>query len=92
MDSNFQIDYEVKKEAKYDLVSQFIGILSALLPVLAILGVNLEWFNQDFIDSLGVLLSAIIFFVINAYAVYKNHFSSKKAQKQNEVLKTRGLK
>jgi len=39
-----------------------------------------------------VLISAIVVFGINVFAIYKNHFSGKEAQKQNEALKERGLK
>lgn len=89
---NQSIDHQVKKEAKLDLIQQFLGILAALIPVLAILGINLNWLTDEFISSLGVLLSAIALFGVNAYAIYKNHFSGKQAQKQNHTLKQRGLK
>lgn len=92
MKTKYQAQQEVRKEAKKDLISQFTGILSALLPILAIFGINLEWFNQEFIDSLAVLISAIVVFGINVFAIWKNHFSGKDAQKQNEILKERGLK
>lgn len=92
MKTQYDAHQEAQKEAKKDLVSQFIGILSALLPVLAILGINLEWFTTEFILSLEVLLSAIIFFGINAFTIIKNHYSGKRAQKQNEELKKKGLK
>lgn len=83
---------QVKSEAKGDLVSQFTAILSALLPVLAILGINLEWFNSEFIDSLGILLSAVIFFGVNVFGIWKNHYSGKRAREQNKALKEKGLK
>ncbi len=71
---------------------QFIGVLTALLPFLGVLGINLEWFNEDFISGLEVVLLAIAAFVINAYTIYKNHYSGKKAQQQNAELKSKGLK
>ncbi|UUG68613.1 hypothetical protein YPHTV1_00051 [Halomonas phage YPHTV-1] len=86
------LDQEVKKDARKGLISQFVGVLSALLPVLAILGINFDWFNQDFINSLEVLISAVVLFIVNAIAIYKNHFSGKKAQQQNRALKQKGLK
>lgn len=92
MKTQYQAQQEAQKEAKKDLVSQFTGMLSALLPVLAILGINFDWFTAEFIDSLGILISAIVVFVINVFTIYKNHFSGKKAQKQNEKLKQEGLK
>lgn len=92
MKTQYQAQQEAQKEAKKDLVSQFTGMLSALLPVLAILGINFDWFNAEFIDSLGILISAIVVFVINVFTIYKNHFSGKDAQKQNEKLKQEGLR
>ena len=92
MKTQYQAQQEAQKEAKKDLVSQFTGILSALLPVLAILGINFDWFTVEFIDSLGILISAIVVFVINVFTIYKNHYSGKGAQKQNEELKTKGLR
>lgn len=92
MKTSIEAHKEAKQEAKGDLVSQFIGILFALLPVLGILGINLEWFTAEFIDSLGILISAIIAFAVNAYTIYKNHYSGKKAQEQNQELKKKGLK
>lgn len=86
------VNRSVKKDAKYDLISQFTGMLSALLPVLAILGISLDWFTQEFIDNLYLFLVALVPFAVNIYAIYKNHFSGKKAQEQNRLLKNRGLK
>ncbi len=90
--NNFKTENEVKKDALKGLIMQFAGILTALLPLLGILGISLNWFNQDFIDSLEVVLLAILAFGVNAYAIYKNHYSGKKAQEQNRVLKNRGMK
>jgi hypothetical protein len=86
------LEHETKKQAKKGLVSQFIGVLSALLPVLAVLGINFEWFNQSFIDSLEVFISALVLFGINAFTIIKNHYSGKKAQTQYKELRRRGLK
>ncbi|WP_077325806.1 phage holin [Virgibacillus siamensis] len=90
--NNFKIEEEVKREAKSGVVSQITGFLAALLPVLSIAGYQFDWFTQDFINSIGVLLSAGISLVVTCMAIYKNHFSSKKAQKQNKALKQKGLK
>jgi len=92
MKPQYQARQEAEREAKKDLVSQFIGILFALLPVLGILGINFDWFTAEFIDSLGILISAIVAFVINAYTIWKNHYSGKKAREQNAKLKEQGLK
>ncbi|WP_105101321.1 phage holin [Microbulbifer pacificus] len=92
MKTQSQVNREVKQDATKGLILQFIGILAALLPLLGVLGINLEWFNQGFIDGLEVLLLAVVAFVVNAYTIYKNHYSGKKAQEQNAELKSRGLK
>lgn len=92
MKSQHQSLEEAKKEALQDLVSQFAGMLSALLPVLAIVGVNFEWFTHDFIESLALLISISIAFFVNVWTIYKNHFSRKKSQLQNAELKQKGLK
>ncbi|WP_163579158.1 hypothetical protein [Gracilibacillus saliphilus] len=87
-----EVKQEVKNEAVKGLIMQFIGILTALLPFLGVLGINLDWFNEDFISGLEVLLFAIAAFAINAYTIYKNHYSGKIAQRQNAELKSKGLK
>lgn len=92
MKTQYVAQQEAQKEAKQDLVSQFAGMLSALLPVLAILGVNFEWFTHAFIDSLAILISTIVAFIVNVLTIYKNHYSGKSAQKQNAELKQKGLK
>lgn len=86
------INEQVKKEAKRGIIEQFIGILSAALPLMAILGISLEWFNESFISALNVFLIALIPFGYNVYSIWKNHFSGKKAQEQNRAIKQKGLK
>lgn len=92
MKTDFQVDYEVKKEAKKDLISQIAGVLTALLPVLAITGYSLDWLTEEFITHLTVLLGAVAALAYNVYAIYKNHFSGKGAQDQKKALKKQGLK
>lgn len=86
------IQEEVKKEAQKGMVSQFIGALSAALPVLAILGISLDWFNQQFIDALNVFLLALVPLAINLFTIWKNHYTGKHAKAQNAILKKKGLK
>lgn len=92
MKTRYQITKEVEKEAKKDLVKQFTGVLSALLPVLTILGISLEWFNEEFINHLYLFLAALVPFAYNVYAIIKNHYSGEKARREKEVLKEQGLK
>lgn len=87
-----QIQKEVEQEAKKGLIMQFTGMLSALIPVLALLGISLEWLTEEFINYLYLFLIALVPFVFNLYTIYKNHFSRKEAQKQNEVLKEHDLR
>lgn len=80
-----------------DKLKQYValvgGFLGALLLFLQALGINLEWFNQQTIDSfVGVLLAAVPM-VLVIYGVYKNSYIiTQKAKKQEEVLKQKGLK
>ncbi|MBT2599076.1 MULTISPECIES: phage holin [unclassified Oceanobacillus] len=92
MKTQSQVNREVKQDATKGLIVQFTGILTALLPLLAITGVQFEWFNEDFIGALETFLLAIFAFGVNAFAIWKNNFSGKKAQEQNAELKSRGLK
>ena len=52
----------------------------------------MEWLDEELINSFGVLLYAVAGFGYTAYTIYKNHFSGRKAQRQNEELKKKGLK
>ncbi|RDW18050.1 hypothetical protein CWR48_10625 [Oceanobacillus arenosus] len=90
--TNLTVEKEVKQEAKTGLIMQFTGMLSALIPVLALLGVKFDWLTQEFVDSLYLFLVALAPLVLTFYTIYKNHYSGKKAQEQNEVLKKEGLK
>lgn len=92
MKTQYQAQQEAQKEAKKDLAKQIAGVLSALIPVLTILGINFEWLTEDFVQQFYVLLVAIAALAYNLYAIYKNHFSGRKAQEQNAKLKQEGLK
>ncbi len=92
MKTQYQAHQEAQKEAKKDLAKQIAGVLSALIPVLTILGINLEWLTEEFVQQFYVLMVAVAALAYNVYAIYKNHFSGKHAQKQNEELKRKGLK
>ncbi len=68
-------------------------MLSAVLLFLGTLNVKFDWFNQESIDALEVVLMASVPFAIAIYGVYKNSFRlSEKAKKQELELKRRGLK
>lgn len=92
MKTQMQINKEVEQDAKKGLVMQFTGMLSALIPVLAILGISLDWFTDDFVNNLYIFLMALVPFVVNLYTIYKNHFSGREAKEQNRVLKEEELR
>ncbi len=90
--SDKKIKEQVKNEKIQGLIHQILGILFAFSAFAGVAGFGLDWLTEEFINSFGLLLYAIAGFGYTAYTIYKNHFSSKKAQKQNEKLKEEGLK
>ncbi|MGW6385121.1 phage holin [Peribacillus butanolivorans] len=69
------------------------GALGALLLFFQTLGYQVEWFNEDTINSFTNFLTAIVPLGFALYGVYKNQYLvTKKAQKQEEALKKQGLK
>ena len=90
--SDRKIKHEVENDKIKGLIHQILGILLAFSAFAGVAGFGLEWLDEELINSFGVLLYAIAGFGYTAYTIYKNHFSGKKAVKQNEVLKKQGLK
>lgn len=74
-------------------IALFGGLLSAVLLFLGTLNVQFDWFNADSIDAfIGVLIAAVPFILL-IYAVYKNtYLVTKKAKRQEQELKRKGLK
>ncbi|GKV67289.1 MULTISPECIES: phage holin [unclassified Sporosarcina] len=70
----------------------FGGWLSAILLFLGTIGIAFDWFNQESIDAFVVVLMASVPLVIIIYSVWKNTYVSKKARRQEEELKRKGLK
>ncbi|MEK4535607.1 phage holin [Peribacillus sp. FSL K6-1552] len=69
------------------------GALGALVLFLQSLGYQVEWFNEDTINSFTNFLTAIVPLGFALYGVYKNKYLvTKNAQKQEEALKKQGLK
>lgn len=87
-----RIKQEVEKEKKTGLINQILAILVAFSGFAGVAGFGMDWLNEELINSFGILLYAIAAFGYTAYNIWKNHFSGKKAQKQNEKLKEEGLK
>ena len=90
--SDRKIKNEVESDKIKGLIHQILGILLAFSAFAGVAGFGLEWLDEELINSFGVLLYAIAGFGYTAYTIYKNHFSGKLAQKQNEELKKKGLK
>lgn len=76
---------------KKDIVTLVGGFLTALLLFLGTVGITFDWFNQTSIDAFVVLLGAALALGINVYAVWKNTYLTKKAQKQKEELEKKDL-
>lgn len=76
---------------KKDIATLLGGFLTALLFFLGTVGITFDWFTKDSIDAFVVLVGATIALGVNFYAVWKNTFTSKKAQLQKKALQAQGL-
>jgi SPP1 family holin len=76
---------------KKDIATLLGGFLTALLFFFGTIGISFNWFNQDSINAFVLLISAFVALVINLYAVWKNTYTSKKAQLQKLALQKQGL-
>ncbi|MBT2637011.1 phage holin [Bacillus sp. ISL-39] len=55
------------------------------------MGISFEWVTQESINGFVVLVGALTALVINVYAVWKNTYTSRKAQLQKKTLQAQGL-
>jgi Co/Zn/Cd efflux system component len=76
---------------KKDIATLLGGFLTALFLFLGAVGISFDWFNQESINAFVVLFSAFVALVINVYAVWKNTYTSGKAQLQKKALQAQGL-
>lgn len=76
---------------KKDVFTLLGGFLTALLFFFGTIGISFDWFTQDSINAFVVLISAFVALIINVYAVWKNTYTSKKAQLQKKALQAQGL-
>lgn len=53
---------------------------------------HFSFINPTTVDAFIVLLNSLVPLVMIAYGIWKNQYFSKKAQVQEQVLKSRGLK
>ncbi|WP_336866400.1 phage holin [Peribacillus frigoritolerans] len=80
-----------------DKTKQYIamigGALGALFLFFQSLGFQVDWFNENTINSFINFLTALVPLGFALYGVYKNQYLlTKKAKKQEVVLKEEGLK
>ncbi len=69
------------------------GALGALFLFFQSLGFQVDWFNENTINSFINFLTALVPLGFALYGVYKNQYLlTKKAKKQEVVLKEEGLK
>lgn len=85
-------DKEVIAEANRDLVKQFVGVISAIVPLLAVFGIKFDWLNESTATLLATAVVLGASFVVNVYTMWKNHYTSSKAKAQKRALKQKGLK
>ncbi|WP_066307786.1 phage holin [Bacillus sp. FJAT-29814] len=76
---------------KKDIATLLGGFLTALLFFLGTIGVSFDWFTTESINAFILVVSAGTALVINLYAVWKNTYTSKKAQLQKKALQAQGL-
>ncbi|MGG4152896.1 SPP1 phage holin family protein [Peribacillus muralis] len=80
-----------------DKTKQYIamigGALGALLLFFQSIGFQIEWFNENTINSFINFLTAIVPLGFALYGVYKNQYLlTNKAKEQEEFLKEQGFK
>lgn len=68
------------------------GWLFAFMGFLATLNIQFRWLTEASISSFTALFVASLSLLVNVYAIWKNTFVSKKAQKQNKILHEQKLK
>jgi SPP1 family holin len=76
---------------KKDIATLLGGFLTALLFFLGTIGISFEWFTTESVNAFVLVVSAAAALAINLYAVWKNTYTSKKAQLQKKALQSQGL-
>jgi len=69
-----------------------VGFLTSAMGFLATLNVHFHWLTDASINAFGAMFIASVMLAGSVYAVWKNTFVSKKAQKQNKELHKKDLK
>ncbi|MGG3801808.1 phage holin [Metabacillus fastidiosus] len=76
---------------KKDTFTLLGGFLTALLFFFGTIGIKFDWFNEASINAFVLVVSAFVALVVNVYAVWKNTYTSKKAQLRKKALQKQGL-
>ncbi|THE09957.1 PTS mannose transporter subunit IID [Bacillus timonensis] len=77
---------------KKDIFTLLGGFLTALLFFFGTIGISFDWFNEQSINALVLVLSAFAALVVNVYAVWKNTYTTKKSKQFKEnALKAQRL-
>ncbi|KAA0547580.1 hypothetical protein FZW96_12090 [Bacillus sp. BGMRC 2118] len=76
---------------KKDIFTLLGGFLTALLFFFGTIGISFDWFTTESINAFVIVVSAFAAFVLNIYAVWKNTYTSKRAQLQKLALQKQGL-
>jgi len=74
-----------------DIFTLLGGFLTAVLLFLGTIGISFDWFTQESINAFVIMIGAFVALVINLYAIWKNTYTSKKAQLQKKALQAQGL-
>ncbi|WP_313803233.1 phage holin [Cytobacillus sp.] len=74
-----------------DIFTLLGGFLTAVLLFLGTIGISFDWFTQESINAFVIMVGAFVALVINLYAIWKNTYTSKKAQLQKKTLQAQGL-
>lgn len=76
---------------KKDIFTLLSGFLTALLMFLGTVGLSFKWFTADSINAFVLVCSTLTVLLVNLYAVWKNTYTSRKAQLQKKALQAQGL-
>lgn len=86
------MEKQIKNDKMKGLGILLSGWLFAIMGFLATLNIKFEWLTSASINAFVALIIATIMLIGSIYAVWKNTFVSKKAQKQNRELCKKKLK
>ncbi|MGN7402719.1 phage holin [Cytobacillus praedii] len=74
-----------------DIFTLLGGFLTAVLLFFGTIGISFDWFTQESINAFVIMVGAFVALAINLYAIWKNTYTSKKAQLQKKALQAQGL-